>query len=280
MSYDEYDDLPDPDPPRDEAIDDALPLVMQIFNNSPERVFYSTQIETQLERQVFHWITNKALLELANAGHIQKMPTMVQNRTVNFYAHPKYRYWKREQKQLKELLLRIFDPNFTHAVGRHAEMMFDSALSRNGFMLKDRDARSWNEKEWTETRHNLDRIAVRDGVAYGIEIKNTQNYIERKELDIKLKLCQHLGLTPLFIMRFAPKSYMHKISATYKGFGLLYEEQIYPFGYQPLLNEVREKLGLKTQSPRDIKDGDMQRLVNWHEKRRLRDASKLVFREY
>lgn len=271
MHDENYEDIPGEERPRDEAIDAAAPRILQIFEASPSRVFYSTQIETQLERDVFHWITNKALLELGNAGKIQRMPAVVQGKSVNFYAHPKYRYWKREQKQLQALLERIFDPEFTHAIGRHAEMMFDSALSRHGFMIKDKDAKSWEGTTWTKTNHNLDRVVVRDGIAYGIEIKNTQNYIQRPELDLKLDLCKHLGLVPLFIMRYAPKSYMHRIAASYRGFGLLYEEQIYPFGHSALLAEVREKLGLKVQSPRDIKDGDMQRLVNWHNKRTAND---------
>ena len=277
MHDEDYEGVLEQERPRDEAIDAAAPRILQIFEAAPSRVFYSTQIETQLERDVFHWITNKALLELGNAGKIQRMPAVVQGKSVNFYAHPKYRYWKREQKQLQTLLERIFDPEFTHAIGRHAEMMFDSALSRHGFMIMDKDAKSWEGTTWTKTNHNLDRVVVRDGIAYGIEIKNTQNYIQRPELDLKLDLCKHLGLVPLFIMRYAPKSYIHRIAAMYRGFGLLYDEQIYPFGHSALLAEVREKLGLKVQSPRDIKDGDMQRLVNWHNKK-LGKASQLVFR--
>lgn len=261
---DDYDDFAESEPPRDAVIDQALPQVRQVFEDAPSRVFYSTQIETTLEREFFHWITNKALLELGNAGRVQRMPVVIQNKTVNFYAHNKHRYWRREQQRLQELLERIFDPNFTQAVGRHAEMMFDSALSRNGFtLMPQRDVKSWNGKTWTETNHNLDRICVRDGIAYGVEIKNTQNYIQRDELKTKLRLCEHIGLTPLFIMRFAPKSYMHEI-ARKGGFGLLFEEQIYPFGHERLLTEVRDVLGLKVQSPRDIKEGDMLRLVNWH----------------
>lgn len=145
--------------------------------------------------------------------------------------------------------------------------MFDAALSRHGFMIKDKDVKSWSGATWTKSNHNLDRIVLRDGVAYGIEIKNTQNYIQRQELDLKLDLCKHLGLVPLFIMRYAPKSYMHRIAVTFRGFGLLYEEPIYPFGHGALLTEVRQKLGLKVQSPRDIKDGDIQRLVTWHNRR-------------
>jgi hypothetical protein len=76
-------------------------------------------------------------------------------------------------------------------------------------------------------------------------------------------------VTPLFIMRFAPKSYMYEIQRS-GGFGLLFEEQIYPWGHNSLLAEVRERLGLKVHCPRDVKEGDMQRLVNWHTRRLTR----------
>src|SRR5438128_12560550 len=67
-------------------------------------------------------------------------------------------------------------------------------------------------------------------------------------------------------MRFAPKSYMFEIIKS-GGFGLLFEEQIYPWGHGALLKEAREHLLLKVQCPRDVKEGDMQRLLNWHAKR-------------
>src|SRR5437773_11513117 len=113
-----------------------------------------------------------------------------------------------------------------------------------------KNATSWNGRTWIETNHNLDRIITRDSLAYGVEIKNTQNYISRDELLVKIRICQHLGLTPLFIMRFAPKSYMYEIY-TNGGFGLLFEEQIYPWGHSALLSEVRKRLLLKVQCPRD-----------------------------
>ena len=128
-----------------------------------------------------------------------------------------------------------------------------------------KNATSWNGRTWIETNHNLDRIITRDSLAYGVEIKNTQNYISRDELLVKIRICQHLGLTPLFIMRFAPKSYMYEIY-TNGGFGLLFEEQIYPWGHSALLSEVRKRLLLKVQCPRDVKEGDMQRFLNWHTK--------------
>lgn len=126
-------------------------------------------------------------------------------------------------------------------------------------------ARPWEGKTWTKSNHNLDRIVVKDSRPYGVEIKNTQNYISREELKIKLDLCRHLGLIPLFIVRFAPKSYIYEVQ-TQGGFTLLFEEQMYPFGQSALLSRVRSELGLKVHCPNDVKDGDIQRLLKWHDR--------------
>ncbi len=250
--------------PRDPAIEAAIEKLRTFFDESPRRLFYSTQIETFLERGFFHWITGKGLLELADSGQIQRAPIVVQKKTINFYAHLQHRYWKREQREIAELLERIFDPEFTHAVGRHGELMFDAALGRYGFRAEGKDTKTWKEKTWLETNHNLDRIITRDGREYGVEIKNTQNYISHEELLTKIRLCRHLGVIPLFIMKFAPKSYINEVYRN-GGFVLLFEEQIYPMGHSALVAEVREKLGLKIHSPNEIQDGHMHRFLRWHQ---------------
>ena len=252
--------------PRDPAIDAVIERLQEFFESSPRRLFYSTQIETTLEREFFHWITGKGLLELAERREIQRAPLVVQQKNINFYAHPQHRYWKREQREIASLLERIFDPDFTHALGRHGELMFDAAMGRYGFRAEARNANSWKGKTWQMTSHNLDRIVTRDGLAYGVEIKNTQNYISREELFTKIQMCQHLSLTPLFIMRFAPKSYNHLVNQN-GGFVLLFEDQMYPWGHSALVAEVRERLGLKIHSPNEVQDGHMQRLLKWHDRK-------------
>lgn len=67
-------------------------------------------------------------------------------------------------------------------------------------------------------------------------------------------------------MRFAPKSYNYEIIRS-GGFVLLFEDQMHPFGHGNLLVEVRTRLGLKVASPADVKDGDIARLLNWHNRR-------------
>lgn len=267
---DESTDYEPEERPRDEKIDEVKHAIMeQVFRVYRERVFYSVQIETLLERQYFHWITNKGLAELASEAVLARYEQFIQptNQLVYFYTHPKYRYWKREGRELSAFLSRLYDPNFTHAIGAHCEMMFDSALARIGFMPVARNVNAWQGKQWPDSRHNLDKVALCDGIPYGIEIKNTQNYISRDELETKVRLSKYLGLTPLFIMRFAPKSYIELVRRA-GGFCLLFEEQIYPFGYRLLMEEVRSTLGLKVQCPRDIPEGHLLRLKNWHDKRK------------
>jgi len=120
------DDYPDHEPeeedeepegrPRDPAIDAAIARLRDFFDQSSRRLFYSTQIETSLERDFFHWITGKGLLELARSREIQRAPIVVQEKSINFYAHRNHRYWKREQQDIANLLERIFRKRLFRAV--------------------------------------------------------------------------------------------------------------------------------------------------------------------
>jgi hypothetical protein len=166
-------------------------------------------------------------------------------------------------RELKALVQEYSDPVFTQALGRHGEMMFDAAMATGGFLPKAKNVRSYAGKTWTQTDHNLDRVFERDSIAYGAEIKNTLPYIPPRELAVKITMCQHLGLTPLFIVRFAPKSYIED-TRRQGGFTLLFKYQLYPFGYADLARRVKTALNLPVDCPRAIEDGTIQRLVTWH----------------
>src|SRR5206468_704626 len=121
------------------------------FDAAPRRLSYSTQIETSLEREFFHWITGKGLLELANRRSIRRRTTTIVGNPVNFYAHSRHRYWEREHRTMCRLLDRVFDPEFAQAIGRHGELMFDAALGRAGFRAEAQNTNSWNGVTWQQT---------------------------------------------------------------------------------------------------------------------------------
>jgi len=132
--------------------------------------------------------------------------------------------------ELGDLITRFSAPEFTRALGLHAETLFEAALPRAGFVPGGKDVREYRGRRWGATEHNLDRVFERDGIGYGAEVKNTLGYIGRQELAVKLEMCEALGLRPLFILRMAPRTYIHRIIQA-GGYALIFKWQLYPFVY-------------------------------------------------
>jgi hypothetical protein len=167
---------------------------------------------------------------------------------------------------MRTLIQEFSQPTLTRAFGLQAEVLFDAAFARAGFLPTAQDVRAYAGREWTRTGHDLDRLYERDGVVYGAEIKNTLGYIEQEELVIKLEMCGVLGVRPLFIMRMTAKSYFEEIRRA-GGFTLLFGWQLYPFGQDELAKRVRAELQLPVDSPRAIADGTVKRFLDWHLRR-------------
>ena len=272
MSIDDYlAENQDYEPPRDEKIDEVKSILLsELFDANPAQVYYQRQVEILFERRFFHWITAKALNELANEGVIGCEERQRDVLRIKFYWSRRNRYWRRRADKIEQIVARFSDSSFTYALGRQGELLFDAALPKAGFMPRGEDVKSYNGLVWTKTNHNLDRVFVRDGVHYGVEYKNTLSYIDRRELEVKLEICDTLKLVPLFIMRMAPASYIELIQVR-GGFALIFEWQLYPFFSEDFAKEVREELGIKVDSPRSIAEGTIQRVVKWHENRLLGD---------
>ncbi len=252
---------------RDRYVDLAKVSIAELFEERPQSVFYQRQLQVLFEKKYFHWITVRALGELVEAGTLAQEAGPVPNAGMMIlYRRSGHRYWKRDGDEVVKLVSRFSEPNFTRALGAHGEAMFDAALPRAGFMPKGLNAKKHRDIKWTDSDHNLDRIFERDGTAYGAEIKNTLGYIEIEELRLKIQMCRELGLIPLFIVRMAPKSYV-KLVEEAGGFTLIFKYQLYPFGQKAFADEVREKLGLPTDSPLRIAEGTMKRLLDWHLKK-------------
>jgi hypothetical protein len=252
--------------PRDSKIDEAKEVLLRdLFEKRASEVFYSRQIEILFERRFFHWITAKALNELVQEQSVSGEFRDLGSIKLKLYWSKKHRYPRRQSQEIANLVLRSSEQPFTRAIGRHGEMMFDAALPTGGFLPRGRNVNAYGGNRWTESGHDLDRVFEKDAVLYGVEIKNTLAYIEREELQVKIRMCKHLGLTPLFIMRMAPKSYIDMVRLA-GGFSLIFEWQLYPHGYAERAKQVRERLGLKVDCPEAIQAGTVARLVNWHEK--------------
>ncbi len=273
---DDFDNIPDIDPENlqeiggDSFVDAAREEILKLFASQPEGVFYERQLQVLLEKRFFHWITARAANQLVEERKIRSewLPLIVygERTRARFFFSTQRRYWTRTAKEIGRLISAYSNPAVTAATGSQAEMLFDAALARAGFTIEAIGTREYQGRKWEETNHNLDRIYVRDGFAYGAEIKNKLGYMEGEELFRKLRISRHLGITPLFIARMLPKSWIYEVWKQ-GGFSLIYEAQVYPFGMELFVEELKEKLGLPVACPKSIPSGIVQRLLNFHKRR-------------
>jgi hypothetical protein len=250
---------------------DARDELLKLINDRSQEVFYERQLQVFFENRFYHWVTSKALNELAEDGEIQSGFRPLTSHgggaaKARFFFSTQLRYWTRKANEAVRLISAYSDPVFTRAIGRQAEMLFDAGLARAGFIPQAQETREYNGKRWEESDHDLDRIYVRDGLSYGAEIKNKLAYIEAAELYTKLRMNRHLGLIPLFIARMMPKSWINEVWKA-GGFCLIFKFQLYPFGQEVFAREVSQKLELPVDCPRALADGTIQRFLKWHLKR-------------
>jgi hypothetical protein len=53
---------------KDTEEDRARAQLLAHFEDNPQSVFYSRQLEVMLEREYFHWVTNRALRRVGTGG--------------------------------------------------------------------------------------------------------------------------------------------------------------------------------------------------------------------
>lgn len=236
----------------------------EFFETNPERVYFSRQIEVQNENTWFHWITNRALHELVRKGVIRtETRSLVTGGSIHLLWNKRHRYYRRDAKSVVKLVEAYSDPNIGGALGLHGEAMVLEGFARNQFVMRGRETRSYGGRGWEETRHDLDFVFERDGIAYGIEVKNTLRYIDHDELEVKIRLCQAIGVRPVFVARMLPKSWIKEV-VDVGGFALILKYQLYPWTHRELAKRVSEELGLPVDAPRALEQGTMERFLHFH----------------
>ena len=95
-------------------------------------------------------------------------------------------------------------------------------------------------------------------------MKNTLPIIEREELDIKLEICDYLGIRPVFAVRWI-KPYIEYIRRR-GGFSWVFKTQIYPPGFEELTKLLYKRLGLPVTVRTDLPEKSVRLFQIWTEK--------------
>lgn len=172
---DDWDEYPyeedEPVRPRDPKVGEAKKVLLsRYFHEDGSDVYYARQLEIWLERNFYHWITKKALNELAQERKIKFERVEAGRHMAHFFWPRKHRYPRRQIREILGLIGEFSDPTFTRALGKHGELLTDAAFARVGFRIIQSKVRDVDGRRWIKSNHDLDRIVERDGVRYGVEI--------------------------------------------------------------------------------------------------------------
>ena len=204
---------------------------------SPDSVYHISQLQVLFEDRHFHLLTYRAIQELRANGFLREEIVKTDVETFIVVWRSGVRYVRRAIRAHVELAAEYSSELISRATGGYAETLALLGLSRLGLDLLGRSTRSYRGKTWTESGHDLDFIMEKDGIGYGVEVKNTFDYMPSDELSIKLAMCRYLGLRPLFIVRIRHAIQWEQVK---EAGGLLYvfKSKIFPPGQEPLVERL------------------------------------------
>ena len=169
---------------------------------NPNSPFHRKQTEVIFENKYAHWDVHTQVDVLIKSDYLKLIKTKV----AHFVLRKDVRYYKRNVKERMKVIQRYSDPVITKAVGNWGEFLSGIMFKLNNFETVARNANQYRGKIWTKTNENLDFILEAENISYGVEVKNTLDYMEYDEFTNKLEMCKFLGLIPLRILRMHQKS--------------------------------------------------------------------------
>lgn len=142
-------------------------------------------------------------------------------------------------------------------MGRHAESAWWRAFKRNRWeVYPTTEEQPLGIKEYqgrrASTDHDIDFIAVREGITYGVEVKNGLNYPD--DLFWKFTVAVELGTIPLIIARWLNPGQVPLIRNLGGAGPILFKDAIYSTTYSPLIDEIKQILGTPVAARDEIDD--------------------------
>ena len=226
--------------------------------NAPIRTpRYQHQLQVLYESDFFWWVIADALRELVDEGYLvmfdrERVPDLADlnyMHVMKFYANANAIKTARDETIMKKHVLstaRMLDRYSSNAnnkvLGNHLESLVANQLKILQFEILGRNANRHGGKKWDKTSHNLDLIARRNNLVIGVEVKNSLNIIPAEEIDVKIDMCRHLGIVPVFAVRWI-KPYIDCIRRQ-GGFSWVFKTQMLPLGHERIAENMYKRLSV------------------------------------
>jgi len=258
---------------RDTRVDEAEERLVRVIRDV--RVATDRELKVRLERDFFPWVTSRALERLLRKGVIQKIgypgrPSR-SGGTEAFYVEAGTSYDEVQDlvrrkrciaNTLRDLLTGVSEP------ATHAENLFYDAFIRLGFTVHGRDVTEFRGRKAQGVAGreppNIDFVIERDGLIYGVDIKNwiRYEYDSRNEIENKVRVALSLRTVPWIIARYIDKDTIYTTVHGNKGVAYPYGTLLLPYSLRSLAQDAASLLGYPVLAV----DALPQYKVEWMEK--------------
>lgn len=238
--------------------------------NGPIRTpYFQHQLQVLYEKDFFMWVVARALenlveekyLVIFDKSNVPELRKMGGISDIKFYANSKAVKTKLGRDRMRrhvvnaaKIVMEYSNDEISSARGRHLEALVKAQLQILQFDIIGEHTNKYRRKRWTKSSHDLDFIARQreTGFTIGVEVKNTMALMPADEMRIKMDMCEHFGIVPVFATRWN-KPYVSEV-ASRGGFNWMFKTQIYPFGYENRVKKWFKKLSV----PDKIKSNSYQ----------------------
>ena len=251
----------------DRIVAEAKKVLLRHFTDARGRPvktpYYQHQLQVLYEQQFFEWVVAKALRELVEEGHVVMfdknnvagLGRLKVVHGIRFYASADAVNEAGAEQTMKKHVMaaarhveKYSDANHTRVAGRHLESLVKAQLKASQFEIVGEHTNEYGGQKWSKTDHNLDFIARKRGtnLTIGVEVKNTLGIIPREEIDIKIDICKHLGIVPVFAVRWI-KPHFNCIRKQ-GGFSWMFKVQMFPLGYEKFVSDFSKRFSIRGKS--------------------------------
>lgn len=226
--------------------------------------FHKRALQVLFEEDYPHDFTLKAVQALKQEGFLKQRSIRIDSTEVHFLHRYNLRYVVRLMKQPADLIRQYSDYRISKATGDYAEMLFGFMFRLNGFKIVARNVSEYDGTKWIKTqKYDLDFIIERDGITYGVEIKNTFDYMPPKEFQAKLEICKRFDIVPLFPLR-CPSDPQFEVMRDVGGRALMFKSRIFPPGQEQLVHDIWNFIRLPVTVWKELPRGIEKRFIDFH----------------
>jgi hypothetical protein len=250
---------------------DVKSLFIDLFNRPKKKPIHETAVQIAMEEKYDHKKTSYALRQLETQKIISSIKLKVGNvGNVKFFLPKKINEIKSQSGIRKKILRysywieRYSDYKITRMLGDHLHALVKGELRAQGFMILSEFSNEYNNKKW-EGKETLDIIAENriKRLVVGVEVKNMLSLISHKEVSTKIKMCNFLGIKPIFACRWI-EPHRKKITEN-GGLAWQFKKQLYPLGQENFVKEIRKRFNFPMEVKSELPAKSILEFREWIE---------------